>query len=337
MLDLVVSPGFIPSAEEIMALRPGKLRSIIYKVSDCDRVANLGVPYIVTVNNECAEVQGWRNWEGAIKMIASRPRKPWGVEIGNEFDLFWQSNPNDVPPSFAADLINRASPILRSAGIHVIATSVASETWPIYLDQMANLCRDAVDYFNIHPYGQRPEGWGTPGWMHGDLSETIFHAYNIAGKPIYCTEIGVKIGDAGGEEQAGWWLRAAAKTFYDLGQRVCAGGAYFAWRDQVGAPHERGPQAFGLLREDGSRRPSWHQFADLPNRPTEELPMFTVGDGVKQEMAKYGDEPATDEIYHPIGAPAGKHQYSETFGTSGRRYVFIFSTNQTVLYEPEGI
>lgn len=67
------------------------------------------------------------------------------------------------------------------------------------------------------------------------------------------------------------------------------------------------------------------------------MPQFTVGDGVKQQMAVFNDSPATDEIYHPIGSPPGKHQYSETFGTSGRRYVYIFSVNKTVVYDPEGL
>jgi hypothetical protein len=65
------------------------------------------------------------------------------------------------------------------------------------------------------------------------------------------------------------------------------------------------------------------------------MPVFTVGDGVKAQMAFYGDEPGTDEIYHPIGASQGKHQYSETFGMSGRRYVYIFSNGKTVTYAPE--
>lgn len=335
MFDLVVSPGYLPTEAELLDLKPGRLRSILYKVTDCDRLATLGYPYIVTVNNECQEVRGWSNWEGAIQMIADRARPPYGVEIGNEFDLFWQNNPDDVPPEFAADLIRRAAKILKPRGIKVIATSVASAKWPQYLHEMAELCRNDVDWFNIHPYGQRPEGWGSPGWMHGELRQTIQRAHDIAWKPIYCTEIGVKIGDAGSEDQVSWWMQAAAQTLKDLGRDITVGGAWFAWRDEIGAPYERGPQAFGLRRDDGTRRSAWYRFAELPRSVWEELPVFTVGDGVKALMAKYGDSPATDEIYHPIGASAGHHQYSETFGSSGRRYVFIFSTNTTVTYPPE--
>jgi len=335
MFDLVVSPGNLPSQAELLLLKPGKLRTILYEVRDCDRTAALGLPYIATVNNQCAEVRGWTNWDGAIQQIADRPRPPWGVEIGNEFDLYWQHNEADVPPEFAADLIQRAAQILRPRNIKVIATSVASARWQEYLARMADLCRDDVDYFNIHPYGQRPSGWGSAPWTHGELAYTISKAHDIAWKPIYCTEIGVKIGDAGSEDQVQWWMQAAAQTLIDLGPFVCNGASWFAWRDQIGAPYERGPQAFGLLREDGSRRPAWYRFAELPRFRGGPMPVFTVGDGVKQQMAAFGDEPATDEIYHPIGAAAGKHQYSETFGASGRRYVYIFAVNKTVTYSPE--
>lgn len=340
MFGLVASPGYIPPPEEMTALRPAFLRSILYRVADCNRIAAVSPQYIVTVNNECAEVRGWTAWDEAISMIANLPRPPFAVCVGNEFDLFWQNNPADVPPSFAADLVKRASSILRPRGIKTVATSVAGGSWPLYLHQMADLCRDEADWFDIHPYGQRPDNWGSPGWMFGDLSRTMRTAYQIAKKPVICSEIGVKIGDAdpgGGEDQQGWWLRAAAETLKSLGPEVCPGAAWFAWRDEVGAPYERGLQAFGLRREGGSRRPSWYQFQALPQTPEDPMSRFTVGDGVLAQMAALNDTPATDEIYHPIGAAAGHHQYSETFGASGRRYVYIFSVNKTVVYDPEGL
>jgi hypothetical protein len=336
MFGLVVSPPFLPSLNEVEALRPALLRSILYHVDDCWAVSARSRPYLVTVNNEGAEVKtDWSGWDDAIKQIANLPNKPWAVEVGNEFDLFWQNNPHDVPPEFAADLIQRASVILRPRGIKVIATSVAGGRWPEYLDRLASLCRSSVDYFNLHPYGQRPTGWGVPGWGFGDLKDAITTAHGISGRPIYCTEIGVTVGMAGGEQQQAAWLTQAAQTLYDLGPEVCEGASIFAWKDQIGAPWERGPSAFGLRRDDDSRRPGWYAFQELPSRSGEEMPVFTVGDGVKAQMAFYGDEPGTDEIYHPIGASQGKHQYSETFGKSGRRYVYIFSNGKTVTYAPE--
>lgn len=334
MFGLVVSPGYIPPSPEVEYLKPAFLRSILYHVRDCDAVAARRVPYMVTVNNECEEVQGWANWEGAIQQIADRPLPPFAVCVGNEFDLFWQHNRSDVPPEFAADLVRRASRILRPRGIRTVATSVASALWPEYLRRMADLCRDEADWFDIHPYGQRPDGWGSPGWMHGELRQTLELAYAQAGKPVICSEIGVKVGDAGGEDQVAWWMRAAAQTCWNLGLTNFPAQAWFAWRDEIGAPHERGPHAFGLRREDSSARPAHAMFRTLPQSHLEVIPVFTVGAGVLEKMALHNDTPATDEIYHPIGSP--QSQYSETFGKSGRRYVYIFSTNTTVIYEPQG-
>lgn len=332
---LVVSPGFIPPLVEIQYLKPAFLRSILYHVRECDALAALHVPYMVTVNNECQEVGGdWAGWDAAIQAIADRPQPPFAVCVGNEFDLFWQHNHADVPPYFASDLVRRASRILRPKGIRTVATSVASGVWPDYLRFMADGCRDEADWFDIHPYGQRPDGWGSPGWMFGDLRDALTLAETIARKPVICSEIGVKVGDAGGEDQVAWWMRAAARTCYEMGLDYFPAQAWFAWRDEVGAPHERGPHAFGLRRPDYSVRPAHAMFAELPQSNLEVIPVFTVGAGVLEQMALFNDEPATDEIYHPIGAP--KSQYSETFGKSGRRYVYIFSTNETKIYEPQG-
>ena len=76
---LVVSPGFLPDRAELDALRPRFLRSIIYRVADVDRLAALGRPFIVTVNNECAEVRGWAGWDDTMRLIAERPVKPFAV------------------------------------------------------------------------------------------------------------------------------------------------------------------------------------------------------------------------------------------------------------------
>lgn len=345
MFGLVISPGNIPLRPEVQALQPPYLRSILYRMSDTLTIGPIAPNrrYVATVNNECREVGGdWSGWESAIELLCRSSYPPFAIEVGNEFDLFWQHNENDVPPDFAADLIRRASRIAHNYGIKIIATSVAGPRWAEYLSGMADLCRDEADYFNIHPYGQRPENWGTYPWGHGELYDTIDHAWRIAGKPIFCTEIGVKVGDAGDEEKVSWWMKAAADTLKRLrSEGKLAEAAWFAWRDQVGAPWERGPQAFGLLREDGSRRPAWSTFSELarqePGTGGEETPVFTVGIGVQEQMRRFDDEPATDEIYHPIGSGAGHHQYSETFGRSGRRYVYVFSTNQTYIYPPEQV
>lgn len=261
MLGLVVSPGFIPSRDQLRDLDPPFLRSILYSLDDLDRLKATGYPLLLTVNNEMAEVGWWATWTQAIQAIAERADgQVIGICCGNEFDLFNVRNPADVPPRFAAELVHKAAPILQPKGIKVVACSVAGPTWQTYLEEMATLCGDDADWFDLHPYGQRPDGWGQRPWMHGELRPALIRAVELSGKPVICSEIGVKIGDAGSEEEVAAWLTAAAKTVQQLGAETVPLAAWFAWHDAVGAPSERGQHAFGLLAEDGRQRPAWAAY-----------------------------------------------------------------------------
>lgn len=260
-LGLCVNPNWIPDRTELAELRPAFLRSLLYRLADLDALKATGLPLLLTVNNEMAEVGGWATWDQAIKAIAERADdQVIGVCVGNEFDLWWQDDPTDVPPELAADLVRRAAAILRPRGIQTIATSVAGRDWQSYLGRMAERCRSAADAFDLHPYGQRPDGWGAPGWMHGDLRVALSRAREIAQKPVICSEYGVKVGDAKGEAEVSAFLAAGAETVRRLGNDTCPLLAWFAWKDQVGAPSERGDAAFGLVAEDGRRRPAWQMF-----------------------------------------------------------------------------
>ncbi len=314
MFGLVVSPGNVPDTAELAALRPRYLRSILYSIRDVDDLVSLGLPIMVTVNNQMAEVGGdWSGWDRAIEQIVEHGRgRIFAVCVGNEFDLYNADNPDDVPAWFAADLVQRAASILRPYGIKTVATSVASRIWPGYLSEMADICRDDADWFDIHPYGQRPDGWGEPGWFHGDLRATLLRARDIAGKPVICSEIGVKLGDAGGEQAVADFMLAAAQTVELLGPQVCPSVAWFAWRDQVGGPHERGDHAFGLVAEDGRRRPAWYAFAALnPGEPAPEPLSQLVGHGIQTELDRRGWTASSGEYAVPIaraGTPAGQER-----------------------------
>jgi hypothetical protein len=337
MFGLVVSPAYVPDRAEIERLHPTFVRSIIYRVADVERVTALGVPALITVNNECAEVRGdWSGWDSALREIVALRAKPFAVCVGNEFDLWWQDNPADVPPVFAAGLVKRAAAILRPAGIAVAATAVAGRTWQDYLAQMAALCRDDADYFDLHAYGQRPDGWGQPGWGFGDLRVALSRARELTGRPVIMSEYGVKIGDASGEGAVAELMQAADRTLRALGPDVCPLAAWFAWRDEIGAPAERGQAAFGLLEErTGRRRPAWQAFANINAQggtvPTHQ---HIVGEGVLAEMARRSDSPASCEQYEN-GPHNTVAEFSRTFGRSGRQYVYVFDTGRVNVYPPE--
>jgi hypothetical protein len=304
MFGLVVSPNFIPSAGELAQLKPKFLRSIIYRVADVERVTALGVPALITVNNECAEVRSdWSGWDSALREIVALRVKPFAVCVGNEFDIFWQDNPADVPPVFAAGLVKRAAAILRPAGIAVAATAVAGRTWQDYLAQMAALCRDDADYFDGHFYGQRPDGWGQPGWGFGDLRVALSRARELTGRPVIMSEYGVKLGDAGGEGAVAEFMQAADRTLRALGPDVCPLAAWFAWRDEIGAPAERGQAAFGLLEErTGRRRPAWRAFADINAQGgTVATHVHDVGQGLLAWMRELNLAPIACSSFLPLG------------------------------------
>jgi predicted chitinase len=69
------------------------------------------------------------------------------------------------------------------------------------------------------------------------------------------------------------------------------------------------------------------QAAPDPVPAPEPSTLYAVTPGILQKMAELGDTPATNE-YYPVA------DWSETFGASGRRYVYVASTNAIYVYAP---
>jgi hypothetical protein len=326
-LGLVVSPGHVPSATELAHLRPAFLRSILYSFRDLAPLLNTGLPILLTINNQMAEMRGWSSAEHVAHEIVRRGRgQVFATNWGNEFDLYWKDNPNDVPPEFAANLVKRVAPILRDEGIAVIPTSVAGPRWPEYLQRLADLCRDDVDFFDLHPYGQRPNGWRNQGWGFGNLSDIIRQASAIAGKPIICSEYGVKLDDAGGPDAVAEFLKAAETTFRQFSPDVFGYASWFAWHDLIGAPSEQGGQAFGLVSADNRTRPAWIAFANLPKAapippidpPVEEGSIW--GDPIAPNAQfALGFKDWADAEPELIGRPHDAREFGVQYGISQQR------------------
>lgn len=60
-------------------------------------------------------------------------------------------------------------------------------------------------------------------------------------------------------------------------------------------------------------------------------PTYSVGPGILAAMAANGDDPATDELFFKHGE---RDAWSEAYGQSGARYVYIVSLNRTFRYAP---
>ena len=95
------------------------------------------------------------------------------------------------------------------------------------------------------------------------------NAYDIAQMPIWATEFGVTLEQAGGEAGQAAYIRNAFGLLGALPREVLAAATYFCWWDRLGAPHQRGEQALGLRREDlldpdrnAAPRLGWYAFAE---------------------------------------------------------------------------
>lgn len=295
-----------------------------------------GVNLVVTLNNECREVGGgWEGWENACALIAHLySNRVKIVSCGNELDIFYYQGDSSVSPAFAANLVKRAAPILRPAGIKVAMSSVASGSWPTYLAEMSRLCQGSADYSDLHLYVKRLNGVpNNPDWQTAEAA--LVQAHNLSGLPVISSEAGIKIDDAGGLDQQAKWAAGLGGLPAEL---VC----FWCWHDRMASPGETGGQAFGARGLDGKQKPVWSTLQSLFREstpvpiPTPEPPpadQFVVGTGMRALMAKRGDIPASDEIY--FKNPAGKDQFSEAVAASGRMYRYVPSVRQTFSYSAE--
>jgi soluble lytic murein transglycosylase-like protein len=258
-LGLCVHPKRLPPQADLDALRPAFLRSILYGPEDLDRLLATGLPLFITLNNEYRG--GWSAFDDACRLIADNARgRMLGVGCGNELSGYWGANEHDVPPAFGADLIRRASAILRPAGIPVYTDSVTGPRWVEYLTRLLALADEHIDGIATQAtYGRAPDGWGPPGWGFGSFRDMIGTIRSLTAKPIMASEAGVKIGEAGGEDGQATYLTALDATCRDLD----VAAAYFCYEDSQGKPDERGSSAFGLVADDGRRRPAFHAYAAL--------------------------------------------------------------------------
>lgn len=317
-MGLCTTPAYIPPREHTQELNPPLYRSILYRLDDIDKLLTTNRPLIITLNNQCREVGGdWSGWDTTVYELLEHLKDLEKLHMlkllgaGNEFDIYHLEN-GSVPPEFGADLARRTARIAHNYNIKVSATSVAGKNWQQYLQTMADLCRDDVDFFDGHFYGQRPEGWKNHlrgRWFHGELKNVVTTAQRIAQKPFVCTEEGVKIQDAGSEDDVASFMSCAYNTLNELGV-VYAG--WFAYRDEIGAPHEQGPQAFGIMTRspEDRKRPAWNTYKELNMPPANTHPELDawrpfVGKGLLDMMAEDRTVPAMKSEWRPFDRPAG--------------------------------
>lgn len=326
-MGLCITPDFYPVPQELSELKAPYFRSILYKLEDIQELLSLKTPLIITLNNQCKEVGfDWAGWDSTVLDLCLyiHENSLHGMFpvlcAGNELDIWLERGDRKLTPEFAADLARRMARIAHNYGLKVAATSVASSIWTNYFADLADLCRDAVDYFDIHPYGQRPTGFDKPGWMHGDMESVINYVQYYGQRETIVTETGVKIKDAGNEEKVAEYMQAANQTLSNLGVTY---QCWFAYSDAVGAHDEQGDEAFGLVAADGRYRPAYSMFSEINAEVI--LPeswIGKVGTGLLEMMRADGTEPAQrSSTWLPLGVTPS--DVEECYGKNGTRYYWL--------------
>jgi hypothetical protein len=296
---VVATQDILPSAEDLAALGllNGWVRILVVDVERFDRaLAAAGWPDTVRA---CVLLEGqtqgiggdFAGWVTVVKEFARRFKgRVQAVECANELDIWhWQppgwnpERPNEGPsrpnplltPQFAAKLVRDAAPHLRAANMKVIAPAVASGRWFDYLRDMTAELGNAADYQAFHPYGKKIDNH-PPHAEWGELAETIAQAREIAGRPLALTELGVKVGEAGGPEGQAEYVRRLFGLMAQQPPGAVGLFCYFAWKDGIEIP---GEGAFGLVEASGRWREACRTFQRACGGP-HELPREPVAPGV---------------------------------------------------------
>lgn len=335
---LCVTPDFLPSKEHTLELNYPYTRSILYNLNEVDKLLSTERPFIITLNNQCFQVHNdWSGWDNAVFTLLEDLKHKGKLDqllclvAGNEFDIYWHDN-GSVPPEFGADLAIRTARLTHNYGVKTSATSVAGEKWQEYLEAMASICRNQIDYFDVHFYGQRPTGWHEgEDWFHGDLKDALARAQDLAQKPLIATEIGVKIQDAGSESEVGSWLTAAHNTMNMAGVLY---KCWFAYTDEIGSTAEQGSAAFGLKTAENRKRPAWVSFMQanlgvIVQPPMNNLDKWRnqVGKGLLDMMFEDSTEPAMASEWRPFDRPSGSAATIEQcIGINNTTYCYNINT-----------
>ena len=268
------------NAEELRALGAGYVRTIVYNFDHLDAVLQdhpPGVRVIVVldprfpgVGRDLTDLAGW---QAAVRELAERfAGRVWALECLSTWDTL------DIEAASAVACARSAGRILRDtgSGIKCLLGSVAGPRWIARLQETARLLsaadRDLLAGACFHPYKKNARGFpgfDHPRFEHGEIDVAVQDARDIVQLPIWVTELGMRLGQAGGETGQAQYLRNAFDLLGALPRDVLGAAIYRCWWDPAGAPHERGDHAFGLRREDvfdpeldAKPRQVWYAFAE---------------------------------------------------------------------------
>jgi hypothetical protein len=277
---VAVPPGGAwPNADELRALGAGCVRGT---VTDFDRfdTALRGVPgdvrVIAMLSVEHLSVggdpAGLLAWDGAVRAFADRfGSRVWALECLSGW------NERGLSSATAVGCARIAGRIVREVGAETVCL-LGAATGPEWLPSLkaasrllSSADRELVQGAAYHPYGRNARGF--PGfnhsrYEHGEIDIAVQNAHDVIQLPIWATEFGVPLQQAGGEAGQARYVRDALDLLEALPHEVLAAATYFCWQDAPREVHQQRGQGFGLRRapghsEDiaGEARQAWRAFA----------------------------------------------------------------------------
>ena len=272
------------NAEELRALGARLVRTVVYDFNHLESVLRDHPPDVRVIvvldtrfpgiGRDLTDLSGWQD---AVRELAKRfAGRVSALECLNTWDTL------DIEAAYAVICARSAARILRDtgSGIACLLGSVAGPRWVARLHDVARLLtgadRDLLAGVCFHPHRKNARGFpgfDHPRYEHGEIDVAVQDAHDIVQLPIWVTELGVRLGQAGGETGQARYLSDAFDLVGALPRDVLAAAIYRCWWDPVGAPHERGEHAFGLRREDlfdaeldAMPRQAWYAFAEAAGR-----------------------------------------------------------------------
>lgn len=269
------------NADELQALGARCVRTVVDDFNRLDTALRSHPPDVRVIATLSAEhLGGGRDlvdlgsWSAAVHELVRRfDGRIWAVECLSGWDRL------GIEPRVAVECARRAGRILRDSGSDVacLLGAVAGPEWMQSLHAAARLLtaadRDLLSGAGFHPYGKNARGFpgfGHTRFDHAEIDIAVQNANDIIQLPIWATEFGVRLGQAGSESGQALYVRGTLDLLGGLPSHVLAAATYYCWWDPIGAPHESGDYALGLRRRGdangaryGEPRLAWYAFADV--------------------------------------------------------------------------
>jgi hypothetical protein len=277
---VAVPPGGAwPDAHELRALGVGCVRGTVTDFEqfeaalhgvprDVRVIAMLGVEHL-SIDGEPA---GLLAWDAVVRAFAARfGSRVWALECLSGW------NERGLSPAAAVGCARNAGRILREAGAEIVCLlgAATGPDWLPSLQAAARLLsaadRELVRGAAFHLHGRNARGF--PGFNHGrydhgEIDIAVQNAHDVIQLPIWATEFGVPLQQAGGEGGQARYVRDALDLLGALPREVLAAATYFCWQDAPRGRHQQHGHAFGLRRAPmegtdlaGEPRRGWHTFA----------------------------------------------------------------------------